>query len=123
MMRESGDYVPFIGVCRDTDGGRVRITGSGRARITYRISERDIETSRMALVKLATLARAAGAQRVLALSTPAQWHELSAGDGSGWDAYLGRLAKFDFAPNRATISAPTRWALPAPAPIHEDERN
>ena len=98
-----GTYVPFIGICRDTDGGRVRITGSGRARITYRISERDIETARNALVKLATLARAAGAQRILALSTPAQWHELSAGDGGGWDAYLGRLAKFDFAPNRATM--------------------
>jgi choline dehydrogenase-like flavoprotein len=62
-----------------------------------------MSTARSALVKLATLARAAGAKRVLALSTPAAWHEISADDGPGWDAYLGRLANFDFAPNRATV--------------------
>jgi choline dehydrogenase-like flavoprotein len=103
MMGDSATFVPFIGICRDTEGGRVRITNSGRARITYRISERDMSTARSALVKLATLARAAGAKRVLALSTPAAWHEISADDGPGWDAYLGRLANFDFAPNRATV--------------------
>ena len=62
-----------------------------------------MSTARSALVKLATLARAAGAKRVLALSTPATWQEVSADDGPGWDAYLARLANFDFAPNRATV--------------------
>ena len=103
MMRESATFVPLIGICRDTEGGRVRITSSGRARISYRISERDTNTARSALVKLATLARAAGAQRVLALSTPAEWHDLQGVDGAAWDAYLGRLASFDFGANRATV--------------------
>jgi choline dehydrogenase-like flavoprotein len=103
MMRESGEYVPFIGICRDSDAGRIRISGSGRARITYRISEHDIDAARTALVKLATLARAAGAQRILAVATPAQWHDLSPSDASTWDAYLRGLATLDFAPNRATL--------------------
>jgi len=100
MMRDSADFVPLIGICRDTEGGRVRITSSGRARISYRISERDASTCRSALVKLATLARAAGAQWVMALSTPAEWH---AADDPAWDPYLGRLANFDFSANRATV--------------------
>jgi choline dehydrogenase-like flavoprotein len=103
LMRESAAYVPFIGICRDTDGGRVRITTSGRASITYRISERDIATARSALVKLATLARAAGAQRMLAFSTSARWHDVDANGGPAWDAYLAGLANLDFTPNRATM--------------------
>jgi long-chain-alcohol oxidase len=100
-MSDSAAYVPFIGICRDLDAGRVRITTSGRARINYRVSKRDADTARLALVKMATLARAAGARRVLALSTSAQWHDV--GDESAWRSYLDGLAALDFSPNRASV--------------------
>jgi choline dehydrogenase-like flavoprotein len=102
MMGESVRFVPFIGICRDEDAGRVRLSSSGRARIDYRISGRDANTARLALVNMATLARAAGADRVLALATPAEWHDTAGSDGT-WQAYLERLGKLDFAPNRATL--------------------
>jgi choline dehydrogenase-like flavoprotein len=103
MMREAHLFVPFIGICRDTDGGRIELTRAGHARIDYRISGRDIKTARKALVAMAKLARASGADRVLALSTPARWQEIGPTEDSAWDRYLDGLGRLDFAPNRATL--------------------
>lgn len=101
MMRESAWYVPLIGICRDEGAGRVTVGSSGRARIDYRVSARDAQTARNALMAMARLARAAGAERVLALSTPAEWHDV--GDEAAWQRYLDRLGQLSFAPNRATV--------------------
>jgi choline dehydrogenase-like flavoprotein len=102
LMANVDRYAPLIGIVRDSGGGRVTLSRSGRARISYRISGRDAETAREALVAMARLTRAAGAQRVVALGTPAAWHEVAPNDGLAWRGYLDRLARFDFAPNRGS---------------------
>jgi choline dehydrogenase-like flavoprotein len=102
LMSDVHHYAPLIGIVQDHDGGRVRLSRSGRARISYRISARDAERARAALVAMARLTRAAGATRIVALGTPAAWHEVRPGDDAVWRAYLERLARFDFAPNRGS---------------------
>jgi choline dehydrogenase-like flavoprotein len=103
LMKEIGHYGPLIGIVRDRDGGRVTLSRSGRARIHYRISERDARTARLGLVSMARLARAAGATRLLALGTPAAWHDVDPNDGRAFDAYLDSLGRFDFTPNRGSL--------------------
>ena len=104
LMSEVGRYAPLVGIVRDADSGRVSTTRSGRARIDYRLSDRDAATARFALAKMAELARAAGADRLLAVATPGAWHEVDAerGPDAGWDAFMGEIANFDFRPNRGT---------------------
>jgi len=102
LMSDVNHYAPLIGIVQDRDGGRVRLSRSGRARISYRISGRDAERARAALVAMARLTRGAGAMRIVALGTPAAWHEVKHGDDAAWRAYLDRLARFDFAPNRGS---------------------
>ncbi|MEO6349078.1 MAG: GMC family oxidoreductase N-terminal domain-containing protein, partial [Candidatus Limnocylindrales bacterium] len=103
LMRDIGHYAPLIGIVRDQDAGRVSLSRSGRARIEYRLSERDAVTARKGLVALARLARAGGATRLVALGTPAAWHDVGASDERSFEAYLRRLSSFDFAPNRGTL--------------------
>jgi choline dehydrogenase-like flavoprotein len=102
LMADVDHYAPLIGIVSDHDAGRVMLSRSGRARISYRISRRDAATARSALVAMARLTRAAGAQRVVALATPAAWHDVADGDDAAWRAYLDRLARFDFTPNRGS---------------------
>jgi len=102
MMRDIRHYAPLIAIVSDSDGGRVRVSRSGRARIEYRISERDAEKARLGLVAAARVARAAGANRMVALGTPAEWLDDPA-DERAFGSYLERLHRFDFRPNRGTI--------------------
>ncbi|MDL2336045.1 MAG: GMC oxidoreductase, partial [Chloroflexota bacterium] len=102
LMRDIDHLAPLIGILTDHGSGRVTLSRTGRARISYRISPRDAKTARAALVAMARLTRAAGAQRVVALGTPAAWHEVKPNDGAAWRAYLDRLGRFDFAPNRGS---------------------
>jgi choline dehydrogenase-like flavoprotein len=102
LMREVRDIAPLIGIVRDRDGGHVHWTRHRRARIDYRISPRDAQTGRRALVELARLARAAGALELIAIGQPALRHELN-GDDRAWSRYLARLAEADFAPNRMSL--------------------
>jgi long-chain-alcohol oxidase len=103
LMRDIRHYAPFIGIVRDSGSGRVRVTRSGRARIDYRMSERDAATARLGLVAMARIGRAAGATRLVALGTPAAWHDVEPGHEAGFDRYLDRLAKFDYSPNRGSL--------------------
>jgi choline dehydrogenase-like flavoprotein len=108
LMADVDHYAPLIGIVSDHDGGRVMLSRSGRARISYRISARDAAVARKALVAMAQLTRAAGAERVVALGTPAAWHDVASGEDAtsgehpAWRAYLDRLARFDFTPNRGS---------------------
>jgi choline dehydrogenase-like flavoprotein len=104
MMADIGRYAPLIAIVHDRDHGRVDLTRHGRARVRYRISRRDADTARRALVEMARLARAGGAERILALGTPAAWFGSAEGVSTrAWRAYLDDLARFDFAPNRGTL--------------------
>ncbi len=102
MMRDARHYVPLISIASDEDHGMVRLSRSGRARIEYRISARDADKSRRGLVAAARIARAAGANRLVALGTPAAWLDDPA-DDRAFNDYLDRLRRFDLTPNRGTL--------------------
>ncbi len=98
---------PLIAITRDGGEGRVRLTGSGRARIDYRLDEHGVETLRHALVSMAGIARAAGARRILAAGAPPAWHGRT-GFAPGQEArayavFEDALRSFDFAPNRGSV--------------------
>jgi choline dehydrogenase-like flavoprotein len=92
---------------RDQGSGRVRVARSGRPRIDYSVANEDRATLRRAMVAAARIAWAGGARELVAVGTPPAW--LRAGSGSpheheaAFDAFLERLATFDFGPNRGTV--------------------
>jgi choline dehydrogenase-like flavoprotein len=102
LMSEFGHSAPLIGVTRDRDAGRVRLSGAGRPRIEYRISGHDATTARGGLLAMARIARAGGAKRVTAVGTPGESVEIDAGERA-FNRFLDRLAAFDFGPNRAAL--------------------
>jgi choline dehydrogenase-like flavoprotein len=98
---------PLVAISRDVGAGRVRARPAGGARIDYRLAATDIATLRRGLVELARLGRAAGAEELVALGSPAAWfgrdRPMREAGAAAFDAYLARLAAFDFAPNRAMV--------------------
>lgn len=101
---------PLIGVTRDGGDGRVRLTRAGRVRIDYRLDEAGVRTLRHALVRMARIARAAGAREIVGLGTPPAWWRgdggaggAAGGVGGAFAAFEERLASFDFGPNRGRI--------------------
>lgn len=101
-MARSRRTAPFIAILRDHGSGRVRWTRHRRARIDYRLAPDDARTARRALVELARLARAAGAERATALVQPAQEWSRTDGDAA-FDRFLRRLAGSSTAPNRLSL--------------------
>lgn len=90
---------PVVSIVRDRGAGRVRPTAGGRVRIDYRLGPEDASTVRRAYVEMARIARAAGAEELLAVTTPgATWTR-----GEDFNAYLRRLASLDLSPNRAVL--------------------
>lgn len=90
---------PLIGLIRDDSPGRVRATRDGRASISYRLSRRDGQTARRALVEMARLAHAGGASELLAVTTAGpRWRR---GDDIG--AFLRELAGAEVGANRVTL--------------------
>ncbi len=100
-------YAPFIAICRDQAGGHVRPTRSGGVRIDYPISSADVQTMRRGLVEMARIARAAGANELLALGMPPATYGTqgfpSGGEGRAFAAFVERLERFDFGPNRGSV--------------------
>jgi choline dehydrogenase-like flavoprotein len=107
LMKRVGHYAPLIAISRDLGSGRVRATRSGGTRIDYAVGPGDAATLRRGLVAMARLGRAAGALQLVALGTPAAWFgtvaSVDGGEDRAFEAYLGRLAAFDFGPNRGLV--------------------
>ncbi len=113
LMADVRHYAPLIAIVADRDHGRVRLSRHGVPLIEYRISRRDADSARRGLVEMARLARAGGAERLIALGTPAAWfgwdgelrgeRAASAATERAWRAYLKRLAGFDYRPNRGSL--------------------
>lgn len=106
LVGRLGNVAPLIGIVADSGGGRVRSTRNGNVRIDYRVDRRDAVTLRRALVEMARIGRAAGAEELVALGTPPAWWRGTDAPGHGGDgfgAYLGRLSRFDFAPHRGMV--------------------
>jgi choline dehydrogenase-like flavoprotein len=102
VMGEIGRYAPLIGIVDDSGWGRVAWSRGGHPRITYKLGRDDAGVARRALVELARLGRAGGADRILALTTPAMaWDE---GEGQvGFETLLRRLSTASTAANRITL--------------------
>lgn len=107
LMARARHLGPFIAITRDSDGGRVRLTKAGRARIDYRPGPAGIATLRHGLVALAKLGRAAGASELIALGTPPLRFGAGGfapgGEGRAFEAYLDSIRRFDFGPNRGLV--------------------
>ncbi|HET7702661.1 MAG TPA: GMC family oxidoreductase [Candidatus Limnocylindrales bacterium] len=98
---------PLIAVTRDGGSGRVRLAGSGRARIDYALDARGVATLRHGLVSMAGLLRAAGAREIVAIGTPPRWHGRSGvrpgQERRAFTVFEDALRAFDFAPNRGSL--------------------
>jgi choline dehydrogenase-like flavoprotein len=103
FMRGVRHVVALGGALRDTSAGRVRWSRAGRPRIEYTLNAEDRRTASRALVELSRLGRAAGAEELIAAATPADRIELAAADEATWQAFLGRRATADLAPNRTFV--------------------
>ena len=101
LLRDAGQFSGLIAVTRDSGGGRVRLTRSGRVRIDYTLDPVGVATLRHALVRMARLARAAGAREIMAGATPPPWYRGE--PGGAWGRFEDRLAALDLGPNRATV--------------------
>ncbi len=101
LMGRVRNVAPLIAICRDLGSGQVGLTASGQVRIDYRVGPTEIDTLRRGLVALARLGRAAGARELVALGTPAAWSRDT--EDRVFAAYLDRLARFDFGPNRGLV--------------------
>ena len=107
VMAGSDHLSPLIAVTRDGGEGRATMTKAGRVRVDYRLDASGVATMRHALVRMARLARAAGATEIVAVGSPAAWYRPILG-GSGeathaFERYEERLAAFDFSPNRGGV--------------------
>ena len=107
MLGRIRHIAPLIAITRDGGEGRVRLTGSGTARIDYRLDERGVATLRHALVSMGRIARAAGARQIVAVGTPPRWHGRD-GFAPGQEdrsfvVFEDALRSFDFAPNRGSV--------------------
>jgi choline dehydrogenase-like flavoprotein len=101
LMADSAHLGPLIAVTRDGGEGRVRLTRAGTVRLDYQLDDIGIATMRHALVSMARLARAAGANDIVATGTPGAWWHGSRGES--FERYLERLRATDFRPNRASV--------------------
>jgi choline dehydrogenase-like flavoprotein len=106
-MRRAARIAPLIGIVRDQGSGRVRVARSGRPRIDYLVANEDRATLRRAMVASARIAWAGGARELVAVGTPPAWLRADTGSPreheAAFDAFLERLATFDFGPNRGTV--------------------
>lgn len=104
LMTRVRHIAPLIAVTRDGGEGRTTVTRAGRVRVDYHLDDRGRATLRHALVRMATLLRAAGGQDIVAVGTRPAWlRGAQAASDRDWQRYLGELAAFDFAPNRGTL--------------------
>ncbi len=101
LLRDSPYFAGLIAVTRDGGEGSVRLTRSGRVRIDYRLDRSGVATLRHALVRMARVARAAGAREIVAGATPPPWYRGE--PGGAWTRFEDRLASLDLGPNRATV--------------------
>ena len=107
LMERIGSFAPLIAITRDGGEGRVGLSRSGSVRVDYRLDATGVATLRHALVRMARIARAAGAREVVAMGTPPAWHGRQAfgpgGEERAFAAFEERLGSFDFAPNRGSV--------------------
>ncbi|HET9520482.1 MAG TPA: GMC family oxidoreductase N-terminal domain-containing protein [Candidatus Limnocylindrales bacterium] len=107
IMLGARRIAPLVAVTRDGGAGRVRLLRSGRVRLDYRLDADGVRTLRHALVSMARLSRAAGANQIVAVGTPPVWHGrggfLPGHEGTGFAWFEKALGSFDLRPNRGGV--------------------
>jgi choline dehydrogenase-like flavoprotein len=106
VMRDARFVAPLLAVTQDGGAGRVRARRAGHVRVDYRLDATGIATLRHALVRMARLARAAGAVEILAAATPPVWYRPArsgVGEASAFARFEEALAAIDPGPNRVSI--------------------
>jgi choline dehydrogenase-like flavoprotein len=106
-MREARYLAPLIAVTRDGGSGRVSLTRAGRVRIDYRLDATGVATLRHAAVRMARLARAAGAGDIVVAATPGirftAIRSSPESDAAAYGRFEDRVARMDFRPNRGSV--------------------
>jgi choline dehydrogenase-like flavoprotein len=106
-MHEVRAVLPLIAVTRDGGRGRVTRTRAGHVRIDYELDRIGIATLRHATVRLARLARAAGAGDIVVCATPEiRFRPIqgsAAADDAAFERFVDGLATMDFGPNRGSV--------------------
>jgi choline dehydrogenase-like flavoprotein len=106
-MRDARYLAPLIAVTRDGGAGRVSLTRAGRVRVDYRLDPVGVTTLRHAAVRMARLARAAGAGEIVVAATPAiRFMPVRASpesDAASYGRFEDRVARMDFRPNRGSV--------------------
>jgi choline dehydrogenase-like flavoprotein len=107
VMAGARSIAPFIAVTRDGGEGRTTLTRAGRVRIDYRLDATGLATLRHAAIRMARMARAAGAVEILAAATPPIWFRGGVGVPGATDAaftrFERRLEELDFGSNRGAV--------------------
>ena len=97
----------FIAVTNDGGTGRARLTRHGRVRVDYALDPTGVATLRHAAVRMARLARAAGAGEIVVAATPAIRFEPVRSspetDAAAYGRFEDRVAHLDLRPNRGSV--------------------
>jgi choline dehydrogenase-like flavoprotein len=106
-MREARYLAPLIAVTRDGGAGRVSLTRAGRVRIDYQLDQTGVATLRHAAIRMARLARAAGAGDIVVAATPGirftAIRSSPESDAAAYGRFEERVARMDFRPNRGSV--------------------
>lgn len=107
LMDRSRHFSPLVAITRDGGEGRTTLTRAGRVRVDYQLDAQGEATLRHALVSMARLARAGGAEEILAVANPPLRHRM-AGPGAEAQRFRGfedALERMDFSPHRGTVAS------------------
>jgi choline dehydrogenase-like flavoprotein len=106
IMARARDFAPLVAVTRDGGEGRTSLTRAGRVRIDYELDDLGRATLRHALVAMANIARAGGAEEILAIGLPLLRHRTEWRDEANrFKAFERQLAERDFRPHRGTVAS------------------
>ncbi len=106
-MRDGRYLAPLVAVTRDGGAGRVSLTRAGRVRVDYRLDKIGVATLRHAAVRMARMARAAGAGEIVVAGTPGirfmPVRSSPESDAAAYGRFEDGVARMDYAPNRGSV--------------------
>jgi len=106
IMARARHFAPIVAVTRDGGEGRTSLTRAGRVRIDYELDDLGRATLRHALVAMANIARAGGAEEILAVGMPLLRHRTEWRDEANrFKVFERQLAERDFRPHRGTVAS------------------
>jgi choline dehydrogenase-like flavoprotein len=98
-MTHGDGIAAFLAIVRDRTEGRVSLARDGGVDVRYAPGPADRELLRRAQLELARIQRAAGAARIVPLTTPPlEWRQ-----GEPFDPWLDQLTRRPIAPNRVLL--------------------